>query len=70
MHEAKIEIKTEFTAMVNKKVVSLEACVEARVNEVHQDTISTLEEWKATMAAVCASPERMWGVINGMSKEV
>ena len=37
VHEAKKKLKMEFTAMLNKKVVSLEACMEARVNEVCQD---------------------------------
>ena len=52
MHEAKTKLRTEFTAMLNRKVVSLEARVEARINEVRQGTTSLLEDLKATVAEV------------------
>ena len=69
VHEVKTELKTEFIAMLNKKVVSLEAHVEARENEVFQDIASTLEELKATVVAVHENRERMWQAIDGMTKE-
>ena len=56
---AKTELRTKFVAMINCKVVSLEACVEAKINEVQQDTTSLLEELKATLAAVRESQEKM-----------
>ena len=41
------------------------------MNEVHQDTGSTLEDLKTTVVAVRESQERMWWwAIDGMSKEV
>ena len=42
--------------MINRKVVSLEAPVEAKVNEVRQDTTSLLEELKTTVAANPGEP--------------
>ena len=57
-------------AMLNRKVVLLEACVEAKANEIRQDIPSTLEELKATMAVVRESQEKMWRAIDGISKEV
>ena len=60
VHEANTKLRTEFAAMLNRKVVLLEAHVEARVNEVRQDITSTLEELKVTKAAVHESQERMW----------
>ena len=59
VQEAKTELRTELAAMINRKVVSLEARVEAKVNEVHQDTTSLLEELKATVAVVYESQEKM-----------
>ena len=70
VHEAKTELKTEFTAMMYKKVVLLEAHVEAKANEIRQDITSTLEELKETMAALHESQEKMWQAIDGISKEV
>ena len=52
MNEVKTELKTEFTAMLNKKVVVLEACVEGKANKIRQDITSTLEELKVTMTAI------------------
>ena len=66
VHEVKTMLRTEFIGALNKKVVSLEA----RVNEVCQDTTSTLEELKTTMVAVHESLEKMRRSINRMSKEV
>ena len=70
VQETKTELRTEFVAMLNRKVVPLEARVEAKANEIRQDTASTLEELKSTMVAVRESQERMWWAIDGMSKEV
>ena len=39
------------------------------MNDVRQDTASTLEELKPVVVAVRESQERMWQAINGMSKE-
>ena len=64
MHEAKTELRIEFTAMINRKVVSLEACVEAQINEVRQDIASLLEDLKATMVAVRESQEKMWRLLR------
>ena len=44
--------------------------MESRVNEVRQETSSTLEQLKETIAAVHESQERMWRAIDGMSKDV
>ena len=35
VHEAKTELRTKFTAMLNKMVVLPEAHVEAKANEIH-----------------------------------
>ena len=56
--------------MLNRKVVSLEVYMEARLNEVHQDTTSTLQELKETVAVVRESQEKVRRAIDGMSKEV
>ena len=55
VHEAKTELRTEFTAMLNRKVESLEARVEAKASEIHQDIASTLEELKSIVVAICES---------------
>ena len=68
--DVKTELRTEFKAALDRKVVSLETYVESRVNEVRRETSSTLEQLKETMAAVCESQERMWRAIDGMSKDV
>ena len=53
VQEVKTNLRIEFVAMLNKKVVvSLEVCIEAIANEIHQDTTSTLEELKSTWAVV------------------
>ena len=41
-----------------------------RVNEVRQDTNSTLEQLKEIVAAFRESQERMWRAIDEMSKDV
>ena len=70
VQEAKTKLRTEFVAMLNRNVVSLEEHVEAKANEIRQDTASTLEELKSTMVVVHESQERMWRAIDSMSKEV
>ena len=70
VQEVKTELRTEFVAMLNKKLVLLEAHVEAKANEIRQDASSTLEEQKSTIARVYESQERMWRAIDGMRKEV
>ena len=50
--EVKTELRTEFKAALDRKAVSLETYVESRVNEVRQETSSTLEQLKETVAAV------------------
>ena len=57
-------------AMINQKVVLLEARVEAKVNEVWQDTTSLLEELKTTVAAVRESQEKMGQAMERMSNEL
>ena len=59
VQEAKTELRTGLAAVINQKVVSLEARVEAKVNEVRQDTTSLLEELKTTVAAIRESQEKM-----------
>ena len=59
MLEAKTELRTEMAAMINQKVVSLETCMEAKINEVRQGTTSLLEELKTIVAAVHESQEKM-----------
>ena len=70
VHEAKIEMRTEFIAMLNRKVVLLEAHVEAKANEIRQDTTSTLDKLKSIVVAVGESQDKMWPAIEGISKEV
>ena len=59
VQEAKAELRIELAAMFNQKVVSLEARVEAKVNDLRQDTTFLLEELKPTMMAVRESQEKM-----------
>ena len=56
--------------MINQKAVSLEAHVEAKVNEVHQDSTSLLEELKTIVAAVRESQEKMGQAMERMSNEL
>ena len=71
VQEVKTKLRIEFVAMLNKKVVvSLEVCMEAIANEIHQDTTYTLEELKSIVATVRENQEKMWRVIDGMSAEV
>ena len=70
VQEAKTELRTELAAMSNQKVVSLEARVEAKINEIWQDTTSLLEELKPTMAAVHESQEKMGQAMEKMSNEL
>ena len=63
MHEAKTELRTEFAAMFNRKVASQEAHVEAKANEIHQDTTSTLEELESIVAVVRESGEDTAGYL-------
>ena len=65
----KTELRTEFRAALDKKAVLLETYVETRVNEIRQDSSSTLEQLKELVAAVCESQKKMWHAIDGMSKE-
>ena len=66
----KTELRSEFQAALDKKVVSVETYLEIRVNEVHEDTTSTLEQLNEIVAAVCESQEKMWRAIDRMSKEI
>ena len=50
--EVKTELRTEFRAALDRKAMSLETYVESRVNEVRQETSSTLEQLKETVAVV------------------
>ena len=70
VREAKTELRTELAAMVNRKVVLLEARVEAKVNEVHQDTASLLEELKTNVAVVWESQKKMGQAMERMSNEL
>ena len=69
VQEAKTELRTELAAMINQKVVLLEAHVEAKVNEVRQDTTSLLEELKTIVAAVRESQEKMGQAMERMSND-
>ena len=44
--------------------------MESRVNKVRQETSSTLEQLKKTVATTQESQERMGRAIDGMSKDV
>ena len=68
--EVTTELRTEFKVALDKKAVSLDTYVESRVNDVRQETSSTLQQLKETVAAVRESQERMWKAIDGMSKDV
>ena len=57
-------------AMINRKAVSLETHMEAKINEVRQGTTSLLEELKTTMAAVRESQEKMGQALERMSNKV
>ena len=57
-------------AMINRKVISLEACVEAKINEVRQDTTYLLEDLKTTMEVVCESQEKMGQAMEKTSNEL
>ena len=70
MQEAKTELRTKLAAMINQKVVLLETHVEAKVNEVCQDTTSLLEELKTIVAAIRESQEKMGQAMERMSNEV
>ena len=70
VQEVKTELRTELAAMINQKVVSLEARVEAKVNEVRQDTTSLLEELKTNVVAVQESQEKMGQAMERMSNEL
>ena len=70
MQKAKTELRTEFAAMVNQKVVLLEAHVEAKANEIRQDTTSLLEDLKATVVAIHESQEKMWQAMKRVSNEL
>ena len=68
--EAKTELRTELVAMINRKVVSLETRMEAKINEVRQGTTSLLEELKTTVAAIHESQEKMGQALERMSNKV
>ena len=70
MQEAKTELRTGFVAIVNRKMVSLEAHVEAKVNETRQDTTSLLEDLKTTIAAICDTQEKMGQAMERMGNEL
>ena len=56
--------------MINRKIVLLEARVEAKINEVRQDTGSLLEELTTIVVAVWESQEKMEQALERMSNEV
>ena len=63
--EVKTELRTEFKAALDRKAVSLKTYVESRVNEVRQETSSTLEQLKETVAAVRESQKGCGGLLTG-----
>ena len=69
VREAKTKLRTEFRAMLNRKVVLLEARVETKANKICQDTASTLKELKSIVTAICESQEKMWPTIEGIRKK-
>ena len=70
VQKAKTELRTKLAAMINQKMVSLETCMETRINEVRQGTTSLLEELKTTVAPVQESQEKMGQALEKMSNEV
>ena len=68
--EAKIELRIEMATMINRKVVSLETRMEAKINEVHQGTTSLLEELKTIVAVVHESQGKMGHALERMSNKV
>ena len=60
VHKAKTELRTEFATMLNPKVALLKARVEAKANEIRQDTASTLRDFKEIVVIVHESQEKMW----------
>ena len=69
VEEAKTKLRTELAPMINKKVVSLEARVEAKINEVRQDTTSLVGELKTIVVAICESQEKDGQAMEKMSNE-
>ena len=70
LQQLKNELRTEFQTALDNRAVSLETYVQSRVNEVRQETYSTLKTLKETVAAVRESQEKMWRAMDGMSKEI
>ena len=56
--------------MINRKVVSLETRMEAKVNEVRRDTTSLLEKLKTMVAVVRESQEKIGQALERMTNEV
>ena len=56
--------------MINRKVVSLETRMEAKINEVRQHTTSLLEELKTMVVVVRKSEEKMGQAMERMGNEV
>ena len=65
LQQLKNELRTEFQTALDNRAVSLETYVQSRVNEVRQETYSTLETLKETVAAVRESQEKMWWAMDG-----
>ena len=70
LQQVKDDLRTEFQTALENRAVSLETYIQSRVNEVRQETYSTLEILKETVAAVRESQEKMWRAMDGMSNEI
>ena len=57
-------------AVVDRKVASLEAWMEAKYDETNQGTTSTLQDIKPQVKAIRESHQKMWSAIVNMGKEL
>ena len=58
------------TAVMDRKISSLEARMEAKYNEALQETASTLQDIKDQVAAVCDNQQKMLRAIDSIGKEL
>ena len=70
MDQAILGLKSQILAEVDRNVASLEVEGEVCFNQVYQETAATLQEIKDLVEATQESQEKMWRVVEGMSKEL
>ena len=70
MEQTQWELKTQMMAVVDRKVVLLEAQMDAKYQEALQEITSTLQDIKDQVAGVCDGEENMWRAIDNMGKKL